>query len=59
MDATDYVIPAFEVIDSRFEAFKFTLLDAIADNSSSSRYILGNQFISPRFNRFTIDWNCL
>lgn len=47
IDATDYIIPAFEVIDSRFEAFKFTLLDAIADNSSSSRYILGNQFISP------------
>ncbi|SER69420.1 2-keto-4-pentenoate hydratase [Psychrobacillus sp. OK032] len=47
MDATDYVVPAFEVIDSRFEAFKFTLHDAIADNSSSSRYILGNQFISP------------
>ena len=47
LDATDYVVPAFEVIDSRFEAFKFTLHDAIADNSSSSRYILGNQFISP------------
>lgn len=48
MDATDYVVPAFEVIDSRFEAFKFTKHDAIADNSSSSRYILGNQFMSPK-----------
>ncbi|BAQ10976.1 2-oxopent-4-enoate hydratase [Bacillus sp. OxB-1] len=43
-EAIDYVVPAFELIDSRFERFKFTLLDAVADNSSSSRYILGNQY---------------
>ncbi|MEK5079076.1 fumarylacetoacetate hydrolase family protein [Solibacillus sp. FSL W7-1436] len=43
IDAIDFVLPAFEIIDSRFERFKFTLLDAIADNSSSSRYILGNR----------------
>lgn len=48
IEATDYIVPAFEVIDSRFEAFKFTLHDAIADNSSSSRYILGNQITSPQ-----------
>src|SRR5690606_11561820 len=43
IDAIDFMLPAFEIIDSRFERFKFTLLDAIADNSSSSRYILGNR----------------
>lgn len=47
ISSTAYVLPAFEVIDSRFEAFKFTLLDAVADNSSSCRYILGNQFLPP------------
>ncbi|WKA51792.1 4-oxalocrotonate decarboxylase [Planococcus liqunii] len=47
IQSTAYVLPAFEVIDSRFEAFKFTLLDAVADNSSSCRYILGNQILSP------------
>lgn len=41
LDATDYVIAAMEIIDSRYENFNFTLPDVIADNSSSSRYILG------------------
>ena len=39
--ATDYVTAAMEIIDSRYENFNFTLPDVIADNSSSSRYILG------------------
>lgn len=43
IDAVDFILPAFELIDSRFERFKFTLLDVIADNSSSSRYIVGNR----------------
>ena len=42
LDATDYVTAAMEIIDSRYENFNFTLPDVIADNSSSSRYILGN-----------------
>lgn len=39
--ATDYVVAAMEIIDSRYENFNFTLADVIADNSSSSRYIIG------------------
>ena len=38
--ATDYVTAAMEMIDSRYENFNFTLPDVIADNSSSSRYIV-------------------
>ena len=45
--ATAYIAPALEIIDSRFEKFKFTLQDAIADNSSSSRYIIGERFYKP------------
>ncbi|RHW39474.1 4-oxalocrotonate decarboxylase [Lysinibacillus yapensis] len=41
LNATEYVIAAMEIIDSRYENFNFTLPDVIADNSSSSRYILG------------------
>jgi 2-oxo-3-hexenedioate decarboxylase len=41
--ATDYVIPAVEVIDSRYENFKFDLPSVIADNSSSSRYVSGGR----------------
>lgn len=39
--ATAYVVPAIEIIDSRYEAFKFDLPSVIADNSSSSRYVVG------------------
>lgn len=39
--ATAYVVPAIEIIDSRYEAFKFDLPSVIADNSSSARYVVG------------------
>jgi 2-oxo-3-hexenedioate decarboxylase len=41
--ATDFVMPAVEVIDSRYKDFKFDLKSVIADNSSSSRYVTGGQ----------------
>jgi 2-oxo-3-hexenedioate decarboxylase len=43
--ATDYVVPAIEIIDSRFSGFKFDLQSVVADNSSSARYVLGEQRI--------------
>lgn len=43
MAATKYVLPALEIIDSRYENFRFTLPDVVADNSSSSRLILGGK----------------
>jgi 2-oxo-3-hexenedioate decarboxylase len=46
--ATDYVIPAVEVIDSRFENFKFDLPSVIADNSSSARYVTGGRPRDPK-----------
>ena len=45
LDATAYIAPAIEIIDSRYRNFNFTLPDVIADNSSSSRYLLGRNFI--------------
>ncbi|WP_420465476.1 2-oxo-3-hexenedioate decarboxylase [Panacagrimonas sp.] len=48
MAATDYVIPAVEVIDSRYENFKFDLPSVIADNSSSARYVTGGRPRNPR-----------
>jgi 2-oxo-3-hexenedioate decarboxylase len=32
---------ALELIDSRYQDFKFTLPDVVADNASSSRFVLG------------------
>ncbi|HBI04492.1 MAG TPA: 4-oxalocrotonate decarboxylase [Paenibacillaceae bacterium] len=41
--ATKFIFPAIEIIDSRFQNFKLTLPDGIADNSSSARFILGGR----------------
>ncbi|HBW84289.1 2-oxo-3-hexenedioate decarboxylase [Thalassolituus maritimus] len=41
LKATDLVMPAVEVIDSRYKDFKFDLKSVIADNSSSSRFLTG------------------
>jgi 2-oxo-3-hexenedioate decarboxylase len=43
--ATEFVLPAIEVIDSRFKDFKFDLQSVIADNTSAARYVVGG---SPR-----------
>lgn len=44
LQATAYITPALEIIDSRYRNFQFTLADVIADNSSSSRYLLSETF---------------
>lgn len=41
--ATDFVMPAVEVIDSRYKDFRFDLKSVIADNSSSSRFVTGGR----------------
>jgi 2-oxo-3-hexenedioate decarboxylase len=43
MAATELVIPAVEVIDSRYRDFKFDLKSVIADNTSSSRFVIGGR----------------
>jgi 2-oxo-3-hexenedioate decarboxylase len=43
MAATEFVIPAVEVIDSRYRDFKFDLKSVIADNTSSSRFVIGGR----------------
>lgn len=39
--ATDFVLPALEIIDSRYAGFKFDLPSVVADNGSSARYVTG------------------
>ena len=41
--ATDFVLPAIEIIDSRYRDFKFDLVSVVADNASSSRFVLGGK----------------
>jgi 2-keto-4-pentenoate hydratase len=37
------IFPALEVIDSRYDNFKFTLADVVADNASTAGFVLGAQ----------------
>lgn len=41
--ATDFVLPALEIIDSRFSGFKFDLQSVVADNGSAARYVAGGR----------------
>ena len=43
MAATDFVVPAVEIIDSRYRDFKFDLKSVIADNTSASRFVIGGR----------------
>jgi 2-oxo-3-hexenedioate decarboxylase len=39
--AVEAIAPALEIIDSRYQDFKFTLPEVIADNASSSGFVIG------------------
>jgi 2-keto-4-pentenoate hydratase len=42
-NATAYVVPSIEIVDSRIKDWKITLPDTIADNGSSARFVLGGR----------------
>lgn len=48
LDATVKVVGGIEIIDSRYEAFSFTLPDVIADNTSAARVVLGSDGLAAR-----------
>ncbi|KAA9155268.1 4-oxalocrotonate decarboxylase [Amycolatopsis acidicola] len=48
LDAVESVHAGLEVIDSRYIDFKFTLPDVVADNASSSRFVVAGKALSPR-----------
>jgi 2-keto-4-pentenoate hydratase len=41
MRAVAYAVPALEIVDSRIKDWKITILDTVADNGSSARFVLG------------------
>ncbi len=43
INATDYVLASIEVVDSRIKNWNIKLLDTIADNASSAKYVLGEK----------------
>ena len=44
--ATEGVMPAFEIVDSRIVDWKIKLADTIADNGSSARLVLGSRLVA-------------
>jgi|TARA_B110000093_G_scaffold87464_1_gene94702 2-oxo-3-hexenedioate decarboxylase len=53
--ATELVVPAVEIIDSRYKDFKFDLTSVQADNSSSTRFVVGSHAAKPE----NFDWSTL
>lgn len=45
--AVEAIAPAIEIIDSRYRDFKFTLPEVVADNASSSGFVIG-PWCSPK-----------
>jgi 2-oxo-3-hexenedioate decarboxylase len=45
--ATSFVLPAIDVLDSRFTGYSFTLPDVVADNASAAGFVLGGTAFDP------------
>ncbi len=48
LEATEYISPALEIIDSRYLNFKFKLAEVIIDNCSSKKFKLGADKLGPK-----------
>jgi 2-oxo-hept-3-ene-1,7-dioate hydratase len=47
LDATDYVVPALEILDSRIEMEGRTIVDTIADNAAMGAMVIGGNPVKP------------
>ena len=47
LEATDYVTPCFEIVDSRIRDWKIRIQDTVADNASCGVFVLGNARVPP------------
>ena len=55
IEATEGVMPAFDVVDSRYTGSSVTIKDVIADNVSAARIVLGGKLTSVK----DIDLRCV
>ena len=47
LDATDYVVPALEILDSRIEMQGRTIVDTISDNAAMGAMVVGGNPVRP------------
>ena len=47
LNATDYVVPALEILDSRIEMEGRTIVDTIADNAAMGAMVIGGNPVKP------------
>lgn len=45
--ATDFVMPCFEIVDSRIRDWQIKIEDTVADNASCGAIVLGDKTVSP------------
>ena len=48
LDATEWVAPCFEIVDSRIADWKIRIQDTVADNASCGVFVVGAQHVAPR-----------
>ncbi len=48
LDATETIIPCFEIVDSRIEDWKIKIQDTVADNASCGVFVLSDTEVDPR-----------
>ena len=48
LDATDYVLPCFEIVDSRIRDWQIRIQDTVADNASCGIFVVGEDRVKPQ-----------
>ncbi len=59
MAAVSGIYPAVEILDSRYEGFRFNLPEVVADNTSAAGFIIGITDLTPRFEEIRLMGVCV